>query len=158
MRWPFVTRARYDEIVHQLAAEIREAERAREAAELRERQLDRRHALELADRDTRLNREAGRVDVLTRFLMRMKAQGAVLLPESSAQATRTPGQPRPMTPVEQAIDDNPRARGNPALRRRLNSFVEAERKKGTQEGEIVERLRTWADPTHDDDEEEGAFD
>lgn len=144
MRWPVVTRRRYDEIVRQLAAEIREAEAAARRAEEREREAN-----------ARTEREAGRVDVLTKFLMRMKAQGAVLLPDASTQATRPHGTPqRAMTPIEQAIDDNPRARGNPALRRRLTSFAESERKKGTAEGEIVERLRTWGAVTHDDDEDD----
>lgn len=159
MRLPFVSRARYDEVVRQVAAEIRDAEHAIGLVESRCAELRASaaasHEAEMGRMRGLLDREAGRVDALTKVILRLKSTGAVLLPPSAVQATRGPA--RELSPIERAIDDNPRARANAGLTRQLFKYADQAKRDGVPEEDVLEKLRTWGQPTHDDDAEDDAL-
>lgn len=157
MRLPFVSRARHDAVCRQLAAEISEGERIRTDAEalvatMVSRELLDAVAQQRAELRADLVKEQGRTRVLTRFLLRMKRDGAMLLP---ANALRRQPDHRAPTPIYRAIDDNARARSNPRLRAHLVKWAADAQREGLSEATILDKLRSWGAPTHDDDDAAG---
>ena len=131
MRWPWVSRA------------LLEAERRR--TDTIERVLGKR-ADELRND---LTRERVRTAKLTAAIIRLKRDGAVLLPERALTMTR-----REPTAFEKAVDDNPRARADGRLRAHLLRYAEDQMRKHPErdQEEIAEEIRNWSVATHDDDD------
>lgn len=95
-----------------------------------------------------LGRERLRSAKLMSAVVRLKRDGAVLLPERALTMTK-----REPTVIEKAVDDCPRARADGRLRAHLLRYAENEAKKGRDEEEIAEEIRNWSNPTHDDDDD-----
>lgn len=150
MRLPFVSRRVHEEVRQALAAEIRRSEVV-EAHTVSRELLD-AVAKQRDELRADLVKEQGRTRVLTRFMLRMKRDGAVLLP---ANALRRQPDHREPTPIERAIDDNARARSNPRLRAHLVNYAANAQRDGLSEATILDKLRSWGEPTHDDDDTAG---
>ena len=128
-RWPWVARSTLERAEAAHAREVELLERAR--AELR--------------RD--LVHERLRSSKLTVTIMRLKRDGAVILPAATVKAEK-----REPTAIERAIDDNPHFRRAPGLIRHTLDWAERELKKGVSEETIIETIQNWGRTDFDAEE------
>lgn len=131
-RWPFVARSLLDR------AELAHAETSALHAQ-REKEL---RADLLSERIRTAN--------LTALVVRLKRDGAVLLPPQSTQGKPDRREP---TAIEKAIDDNPRFRRAPGLAAHSLKWANEQIKAGVSEEDVTERLRAWGQADHDDDDD-----
>ena len=122
---------------------------------------ERRHAEVLA----MLTEERNRTEHLVDTIVSLKLGGATLVRHMLANEDGSAKKLTPRTPsaIQQAIDENPRAANNPALRRYLTEWAEKELRKPSelsleqQIRDVVMRLKTWnvAELADDDEDDEG---
>lgn len=120
MPFPLVTRRAFDQL----------EQRRRDAVDAHER--------ERVELRADLASERLRSAKLTLTLLRMKRDGATLMPER--QLTLSPRVP---TPIEQAIADDPRAKRNPRLAAYLSKWASEQEAAGIAVEKIVEQLADW---------------
>lgn len=106
---------------------------------------------EREDMRSDLARERLRVSALTATILRLKSEGAVLLPRTALTM-----QPKEPTVFEKALQQNARAMNDPRLHAHLLNYADKQlRTTDRSEDEIAEEIMNWNAVTHDDDEEEG---
>lgn len=141
MRWPLVSRDRL----------VAVREESIELVQL----MGREHSREVERLDALLAKEQARSADLLKTILDLKLAGAALprpLPVKSAAAASGSLSP---SRIQQAIDENPIASSNPALRRHLAAWAEKELAKPGADAEAIEaRLRTWAQVRADDDDDD----
>lgn len=127
-RFPFVSRAVYEDVRHELFLE-----QQRTAAE-RQRVAD-----------------------LTQTIVELKTAGAIhVKPATDRIAHRLAA--READPIERAVDDLAVAKHDPALRRHLMKQADRLRREGKDEDEILEAVTAWAERgVTDEDTEEPEF-
>ena len=144
LRLPFVSRRAYNNQRRQLKL------------------AERRHAEVMA----MLTQERTRTEHLVDTIVSLKLGGATLVRQVLANEDGSPKKLTPRTPsaIQQAIDENPRAANNPALRRYLTEWAEKELRKPSERSleqqirDVVMRLKTWNVAELADDEEDDAGD
>lgn len=101
-----------------------------------------------------LGKERARNRRLVNTILRLKRQGAVLLPEKTLTM-----EARRATPFELAVDRNVRARHDAKLRAHLLQYAEDELAKGDKPIEhICDVIENWNAVSHDDEDEDDRID
>lgn len=102
-----------------------------------------------------LDQERHRSAELTTTIVNMKLAGGTPtqpIPPSTGQSMEMPKARR--SSIDQAIDENPYASSDPALRRHLANWADAQLANGEDEDKVEHILRTWSNPTGDEDEDD----
>lgn len=91
---------------------------------------------------------------LVRTIVKMKVAGGTI--PRALDGVRL--EQRERNPFEKAVDENPRCKNNPLLRRHLLGWADREREKGVPEKEILDKLSSWhvvrvSDGDEDEDDE-----
>lgn len=95
--------------------------------------------------------ERTRAGKLTRTLVRMKVNGAIL-PRSALAARGGQLPPRAVDRLQDIVDSNKHAKANPAVKRALQTYLDTARANHADESDIERRLRTWHVPRDTDDD------
>lgn len=93
--------------------------------------------------------ERKRSEGLLEILLRMKSEGAVLLPAAPPRL-----EPRELTVWEKALEQHPRARNDRRLHAHLSRWAEDELAKGRSADEIADEITAWSDVRHEDDDDD----